>query len=51
MYSFEVIQIGQFVAVFNNEQEQEFVEHIKNVDAYFYGLSFKNLYQLAYQFT
>lgn len=37
--------------MFNEEQEQELVEHIKNLDAYFYGLNFKDLRRLTFEFA
>lgn len=46
-----VTKLGRFGAVFNEEQDRELADHIKKLDDYFYGLCFKDLRRLAYEFA
>lgn len=43
--------LGRYKAVFTEHQENEFVEHIKELDRRFYGLTRKDLCELAYQYA
>lgn len=43
--------LGRFKPVFSEEEENEFVEHIKALDGRFYGLTRKDLCELAYQYA
>jgi len=46
-----VSSLGRFKRTFNDEQENELAKHCKDLDNRFYGISFKKLQQLAYQFA
>jgi len=46
-----VSSLGRFKRTFNDEQEKELAKHCKDLDNRFYGISFKKLQQLAYQFA
>lgn len=46
-----VTKLGRFGAVFNEEQDRQLADHIKKLDDYFYGLCFKDLRRLAYEFA
>ncbi|KAG8285744.1 hypothetical protein J6590_074477 [Homalodisca vitripennis] len=48
---FGVSKLGRFVSVFNEEQEKELAEHCKKLDTCFYGLTFKDLLRLAYEYA
>ena len=40
---------GRFRSVFTQEQEEEFVAHIKNMKGLFYGLSTTGIFNFAFQ--
>lgn len=44
-------KLGRFKTVFTQEEEQEFVLHIKDLDNRFYGLTRKGLCELAHQYA
>ena len=43
--------LGRFIPVFNEAQEKDLAHHIRKMDEYFYGLTFKDLRLLAFQFA
>lgn len=46
-----VVSLGRFKRTFNDEKEKELANHCKDLDSRFYGLSFKKLQQLSFQFA
>jgi len=46
-----VSSLGRFKRTFNDEQEIELAKHCRDLDNRFYGISFKKLQYLAYQFV
>lgn len=43
--------LGRYKSVFSKNEEDEFYEHIKELDGRFYGLTRKDLCELAYQYA
>jgi hypothetical protein len=43
--------LGRFKATFSNEEEKELTHYCKDVDAKFYGLTFKMLKELAFEYA
>lgn len=46
-----VKKLGRFEKVFNTTQEIELVQHAVNLEKLFYGLTFKSLRKLAYEYA
>lgn len=46
-----VVQLGRFKCVFNGQQDRDLAQHARTLEKMFYGLTFKSLRQLAFQFA